>query len=321
MWRLLIVLSAVVLAGSAGAAPEEIALSVEPSEVTVGAVFEATVTFRLPADHDATIPGEDADFGPAEVRDFSRQQSTASNGQTEYTATWSLVLWEAGETTLQAPAIATRGPDGQVRELERPEATITVSSVLPEGAGEIRDIRGPREIPLQWYHYAIAAAPVVALLALIGGLVWWLRTRGSEEAEEDNAAEPLPPAEEALTALRELEAQDLVAEGMLKEHYVRLSWILRNYIERRWRLPALEETTGMLAYTMRGSACLDEGLITRITGLLRRADLAKFAKHCPDAATAAEDLTEVRDIVRATRPTREVSEDAAERETAAAPAG
>ncbi|MGC9317449.1 MAG: hypothetical protein ACP5KN_05365, partial [Armatimonadota bacterium] len=103
-------------------------------------------------------------------------------------------------------------------------------------------------------------------------------------------------------ALDELEREDLPAAGEIKEHYVRLSWILRHYVERRWAIPALEETTGMLAQSMSSSGRVDDQVAARIVEVLQRADLAKFAKHRPAAGVAREDVERARAIVRDSRP-------------------
>jgi hypothetical protein len=293
----------------------DLRLSVKPDTVMIGEVFEATVTFTLSEGRTAIVPGEDAKFEGAEVRSFREDVTDLPEGGRRHSATWTLVVWEVGERTLQSPAIAVRDAGDEVTEFGPAEATLTVRSVLPEGATEIKDIRPPREIPLLWYHYALAALPVLGLLGLVALLVWWLRSRRSGQEAGEEVAAPLPPAEEALLALRELEAEDLVGEGRIKEHYVRLSWILRNYVERRWGLPALEETTGMLAYTMAGSGRLGDGVTAEITQVLRRADLAKFAKHRPEAPVARADIDEVREIVRSTR--REEAPEAASADAAA----
>ena len=312
MSRLLTLLAIVALAGAAYAQDShEVTLSVEPQTVTIGEVFVATVQFTLPAGAEAIVPGEDADFGGAEVRSFEQSELTLPDGGTRFTVIYALALWKVGGSRLNTPAIASRDADGEIAEIEHAEATVTVSSVLPEGAEEIKDIRGPRAMPLLWWHYLVAALPVVALIVAIALLVGWLRSRKRAEAPEEAAAPPLPPAEEALLALDELEREDLVAAGDIKEHYVRLSWIVRNYTERRWRLPALEETTGMLSYTMAGSGRVGDETVEEITALLRRSDLAKFAKHRPEAVVAREDIGQAREIVRATRRREEVAEDAA----------
>jgi len=259
-----------------------------------------------PAGVSLVLPGEDADLGEAEVLGLEADDQTGADGTRTVTLAYALTLWEVGERTVTAPPIAWRTRDGEAQQAERPEATVTITSVLPEGAQEIKDIRPPREIPLRWWHYALAALPLVLFLGLVGLGVRWLRRRGSAD-EAEAVAPPLSPHEEALRALNELAAEDLPGRDRVGEHYVRLSWIVRRYVERRWELPALEATTGMLAEVMRGSGRVPGEVATGIVALLRRADLAKFAKHRPASDVAREDVDDAREMVRRTRPPEPVA--------------
>jgi hypothetical protein len=71
---------------------------------------------------------------------------------------------------------------------------------------------------------------------------------------------------------------------------------------------------------MLGSGRVPDEAAESITEVLQRADLAKFAKHRPQANIAMADLVQVRDIVYTTRPPREVAEGAAGDEPVASPA-
>jgi len=277
-----------------------VSMTVEPATGTVGDIFTATVQIEAPTDVALSLPGRDADLGDVEVRSASRSQEELADGRRRTTLRYEFSVWEVGESTVQAPPIAWRRGDDAPQQAERPEATVSIHSVLTEGAEEIKDVRPPHEIPLRPIHYVLAAAPLLLLIGLIAGAVALIRRRRS--AEEAEAPEPpLPPGAEAIRALDELERENLVGQGRLKDHYVRLSWILRHYIERRWRLPALEETTGMLAATMRGSGRVPEVHARAVVALLTRADLAKFAKHTPEHTVAREDVERAREIVTSTR--------------------
>ncbi len=278
-----------------------VTLAVEPSEGLIGEVFTATVQITAPPEMSLVVPGRDADLGEAEVLGLDADDRTDAEGTRTVTLRYRLTFWEVGERTVTAPPIAWRTRDGEARQAERPEATVTIRSVLPEGAQEIRDIRGPREIPLRWWHYALAALPVLLFGGLVAlGVRWLMRRRSAEEPQV--VAPPLSPDEEALQALDELAAEDLPGRDRVEEHYVRLSWIVRRYVERRWELPALEATTGMLTEIMRGSGRVPDEAMTATVGLLRRADLAKFAKHRPASDVARKDIDQAREIIRRTRP-------------------
>ncbi|HCA48728.1 MAG TPA: hypothetical protein DEP45_15650 [Armatimonadetes bacterium] len=313
MTRRLMAFAALILAASAACAADgDVTLTLPTESVMIGEPFTATVEFTLPQGREPALPDKVTAFGDdAEVRSVEQSTSDAPGGGRRYSIAYSLVLWEVGEKTLTSPAITSRAADGGSVELERPQSKMTVRGILPEGTEEIRDLRGPREMPLRWHHYVIAALPVLALIALVVLLVRWVRARRGARLPEEAPAVPLTPAEEALLALDELEREDLVGQERIKEHYVQLSWIVRNYIERRWDLPALEETTGMLAQTLSASGRVPDEAVSAIVALLRHADLAKFAKHRPEAAVAREDIERAREIVRSTSWREEVAEDAA----------
>jgi hypothetical protein len=309
--RLPLALSMLLLVALPAAAQSpEVTIKVAPESVAVGEIVTATVSITYADGVTVSLPADGADFGDAEVRSATVTTEPLADSRSRTVGTYEVVLWEVGEHALKAPAATWRAGEGEVQEAARPEATVTVASVLTEATSEIADIRGPREMPLKPVHYLLAALPVLALIGLIVGLVMWLRGRRRRQAPEE-ALPPLEPAEEALLALDQLESDDLVAQDQIKEHYVRLSWILRRYIDRRWGLPALEETTGMLGHTMRGSGRVPEAQIAEMIAVLRRADLAKFAKFRPEPIRAREDVGAVRAIVNATKPREEVPEEVA----------
>ncbi|MGD9496442.1 MAG: hypothetical protein AB7Y46_09030 [Armatimonadota bacterium] len=294
-------LMAVLSCSLVAAAGPTVELSVDPAEGTVGDRFTAEVTVKAPPGITLVLPDEDAEQGEAEELGLEVAEERLGDGSRRVVQRYRLTLWEVGERTVQAPSIPWRAGDGEARSAPRPRTTVTIRSVLPEGAEDIQEIRGPREIPLRWHHYALAALPALVLAGLvIGALVWLRRRRAGEPAEA--IVPPLPPHEEALRALDELAAEDLPGRGEVKAHYVRLSWIMRNYLERRWRLPALEETTGMLAHTMVGSGLVSQEVASALLGVLRRADLAKFAKHRPQPDLARADIDEARRVIHLSRP-------------------
>ena len=296
-----------VVGAQSAEAPVEVAAEVQPSEVTVGDVFTLTATVTAADDVSLKLPGEDADFGPAEVRSFATAESRSTEGERQVKLVYELALFEVGEREIKVPPVSYQVAGGQAREAPRPTASVTVKSVLPEGAEEIKDIRGPRELPLSVWQWAGLIGAALLLVALVAAaILLWRRLKGQEKEEERTP--PLPAHLEALAALDRLETEDLVSRGQLKEHHVRLSWIIRRYLWRRYRVPALEETTGMLARWLRASGRAPQEAEAFLP-LLAQADLVKFAKHRPEDTAAREAVRCAREIVNATKP-REMPADA-----------
>jgi len=86
--------------------------------------------------------------------------------------------------------------------------------------------------------------------------------------------------DKALRLLAALEQQQLWQAGRIKEYYVQLTDILRDYIEDRFHTPAMELTTDELL--QKAKMHPEMGLqYDRLATILFTADLAKFAKAEP----------------------------------------
>ena len=87
--------------------------------------------------------------------------------------------------------------------------------------------------------------------------------------------------------------------GEVKEHYTLLTGILREYLERRYGVNALEQTTDEILQQL-SYLQLSDDLITDTEQLLSVADLIKFAKADPGVDIHAATIERVRRFVRET---------------------
>jgi hypothetical protein len=86
----------------------------------------------------------------------------------------------------------------------------------------------------------------------------------------------------AFEKLEKLKAEKLWQEGKLKQYHSSVTDVLREYIENRFKIQALEQTTDEILFSMRNVA-VDEESKMRLKQVLRLADLVKFAKEQPAA--------------------------------------
>lgn len=169
---------------------------------------------------------------------------------------------------------------------------------LPEDAG-IADIAPPlRARPALWPWL---------LAALLGAAAWharreWLRRR-AQGGPEAPAAPPVPLERRAEAALDELEASGLWQRGEHAAFYLRLTGILRGYLEERWGEPATAMSSGELARLVKSRARLELAATAR--ELLERADLVKFARLRAAEGDGPGDLERARRLVRETTPVPE----------------
>ena len=92
-----------------------------------------------------------------------------------------------------------------------------------------------------------------------------------------------------------------------KEYYSELTEIVRGYIERELKVPALENTTDEvleMINTFKKSELVDTSkeTIDKLRDLLREADLVKFAKSKPMSIEIEEDRKDAQEIISNLKP-------------------
>ena len=120
---------------------------------------------------------------------------------------------------------------------------------------------------------------------LLIAIVLYFVFRKKETIEEIEAK--IPPYQLALKRLNELDEKQLWQKNKIKQYYVELTDIVRTYIERELKIPALESTTDELLETIKdfntssSSLNIPQETVDKLNKLLKEADLVKFAKFKP----------------------------------------
>ena len=126
----------------------------------------------------------------------------------------------------------------------------------------------------------------LVVLLLVGILVYLLFFRKKKETVEEVVI-PLKPAyEEAIEKLQQLDEKLLWQNNKIKEYYIELTGIVRNYIGRDIEIPTFEQTSNEIielieAQNSKKKLGLSKETIATIHSLLKNADLVKFAKSKP----------------------------------------
>ena len=148
---------------------------------------------------------------------------------------------------------------------------------------------------------------VVLALAIIGLLLYYFVFRKKKEEIEEVIIPALPPYEEAMEKLKELDGKLLWQNNQVKKYYSELTDIVRSYIERELKVPALESTTDELIETLSDfekteTIVTTKETIIKLKKLLQEADLVKFAKSKPLAEEIEEDRKDAEDVVNNLKP-------------------
>ena len=176
---------------------------------------------------------------------------------------------------------------------------VTINTIPVDTTKAIKDIKGPVEVPWTFADFLPYIGGVIAL-ALLAWLVYYLVRKYRKKPAITAPVVPSRPAHEiALEELNRLEAEKLWQQGNFKMYHTRLSDIIRGYIEHRWQIPALEQTTDEILSGF-SKGMLTEELYQKLKYTLEMADLVKFAKLQPVAYENEECMAHSFAIVRQT---------------------
>jgi hypothetical protein len=275
-----------------------------PDTTTIGTRVRYEVTVNAPPGIEIVVAQPAERIGDMDIVDFGTEKPTpTADGRVVFKRWWQLVAWSPGHHLLPSPEVRYRPPGGELAEAPRDDVGVTIESVLaraPEGS-DLRDVKPPEPIPVDWQPYYWIGGTLLALLALIA-LVYRLAARPRRTAP---AAPPPPPDVVALTALDALRSRALVERGAFKEFYSALSDIVRRYLEDRFQVRAPEMTTEeFLVVTARDGRLAPPH--RRLLGeFLTESDLVKFARHIPAIADTERAFAAARRFVAETaaRPT------------------
>jgi len=157
---------------------------------------------------------------------------------------------------------------------------VAVYSIEIDTTQAIKAIKEPLGVPMTWQelwlYYVIGA---LTILVIVLGYLWMKKKNTIPEAPKRRIINR-PPHEIALKKLNQLSARKLWQKGEIKAYYTQLTEIIREYIEYRYIIPALESTSDEILREI-SSLLPSEPIQEVLSELLREADMVKFAKGKP----------------------------------------
>ena len=158
---------------------------------------------------------------------------------------------------------------------------LRVNIAPADTTAKIFDIVQPYRAPLTpgeilpWMLAAIIGS------ALIYFLVRYLRKLKTQKREPAIVINPDPAHITAFRELERLKEEELWQKGETKKYYTRLTEILRQYLEDRFRVFSMELTTEETLKALKDSGFRQDSSYIKLKAILTHADLVKFAKYKP----------------------------------------
>ncbi|CAA0159268.1 conserved hypothetical protein [Tenacibaculum maritimum] len=178
-------------------------------------------------------------------------------------------------------------------------------------------IKGIKGEPYEFIDFQQYLWWLIFAIICIGGILYYFIIKKKKGAEEIVIEPSIPPYEEAIQKLHQLDQKLLWQNNKVKRYYSELTEIVRAYIERELKIPALESTTDelinvLIDFNTTKSIETTEETIQKLKKLLQEADLVKFAKSKPLAHEIEDDRKNAENIVNYLKPKPIVVEDEVE---------
>lgn len=169
------------------------------------------------------------------------------------------------------------------KTMETEPLLFAVNTVPVDTTIAIKDIKPPIEVPFSWKEYLPYVFWSFALLAILTGLIILIRNYLKNRKQKPSPLIHVPKIPAHVTALEKLEKlkeDKLWQAGKLKQYHSELSDIIRQYIEHRFYIHAMEQVTDEIMHSFRTTDISGE-LKAKLRNVLFLSDLVKFAKEHP----------------------------------------
>ena len=301
MVRFLIILSIILSSVYIPAQTISVSSSTDTTDYLVGDFINYTIEVTTKKDVQVIDPVIPDTLSQLDLISIPEPAKTENDESKTINYHFILAGYDSISATIPPVAIEYRSSaDTLLKTITTDPITVNIHTVPVSTAEEIKDVKSPLTIALDWIELLLWVA--LALVVLV--VAWFLYRRYKKkksEAPVEKKIIKIPVHVKALTALDELELEKLWQQGKIKEYHSRITEIIRIYFEDRFDLPAMELPTTESIDRLRNIKEAEN--INDLTfDFLSNADLVKFAKFQPLQSVNEEMMTQARNIIRETIP-------------------
>jgi hypothetical protein len=259
-------------------------------------------TIQVKADKNLSVTGPAVSDTLAGMELISQQnpQKEEKDNQQIIIYNYTFSKYDSSNVTIpQVPVFYEAKGDTAARAINTNEVYFTVRPVKVNVKEDIKDVKEPLRIPLDW-KWIIFWILIVLIFLVVAYYFYRRYQKRKAEFVPEKVVIKIPPHVTALNSLRSLREKQLWQKGMIKDYHSEITEIIRRYFEERFNLPALEMTSGEAIDELqkkRGT----ENIIEDTQNFLSNADLVKFAKYQPLASVNEEMMKQAEDIVHKTK--------------------
>ena len=270
----------------------------DPVQWTLQATVKPPIRIAFPIVTDSTFIS-----GLELLQPQKNEMRTDASGSDIYRTILTFTSYDAGTYILPAFPILSIRDEEQIDTLFFNQIQIHVKTFdIDTTSFQPFDIKAPIKYPVTFADIL----PYIIGIWLLSGIILFIRYAimrrlknkplfGKEKPTE-------PPHVIALRELEKIKKENLWKHTeKAKVYYTRITDILRNYIEGRYNIPAMEQTSEEMVRSLQILKLPDE-IVQKLQEMLNTSDLVKFAKYTPDVDSNERNLGITQHFVEQTTP-------------------
>ncbi|MFK7950058.1 MAG: BatD family protein [Saprospiraceae bacterium] len=216
---------------------------------------------------------------------LSQRDSTSNISKEEILTSKKMTItsFDSGVYEIPPIPISVKEKNGNWDTIFSKAMQLTVVSPVIDSTQDFAPIKDIFQEPMSFKEDILPGILAVLGVAVLITLVWLYSKR---QKKDDVKTEMLPPEPEipahilAFSELKKLDDKQLWQNGNFKMYHSEISHILREYLENRFKINALESVTDEIMTDLKGFE-IDLAQVSKLKNVLQIADLVKFAKVEP----------------------------------------
>lgn len=253
---------------------------VDTNKILIGDQINLYLKVRTRPPTEIILPEIKDSLGKFEIVEIGKIDTQSIKDELVLNRKITLTIFDSGNFFIPSLNILYLKKDiNQYASIQSDSIPIHIKGIEVDTTKDIKDIKGIIEVPYTFWDYF----PYVLILigiSIVAYLVYFFikkRKKKIEKAEELK----LPPHIVAINELKQLDSEKLWQKSEVKQFHIRLTNIIRKYIERRFGIPALEMISSEIIDALEKSNEIEKDLVQKLRRSFEISDLVKFAKFMP----------------------------------------
>jgi len=280
----------------------QVTSSIDSTTIKIG----EELRYRIQVDADTTslvVFSEEQTFQPLEMINSYPIDSATKGNSYKLTKTYGLTQFDSGVYTIPKQKIIIGKKAFYTDSLK-----VWVNPVIVDTTKQkLFPIKAIQSEPLVYDDFKPYIIWGILILILIAVFVYYFVYRKKPIADQEEPIVQIPPYDEAIEKLQKLDSKLLWQNNQIKKYYSELTEIIRDFIEKELKIPALEITTQELIEALSNldkseTLQIDKETTRKLNSLLSEADLVKFAKSTPLSHEIEDDRKDAENILNDLKP-------------------